>query len=180
MKRIIKQSEYSIDDQVLIRDDLENGVKYYSNVENKTAWIHLKNAETYWGKVMTISNVSNYGIYEGKEHPELKVSTEMISGKIVDYKSEFEKESDLNKQDESYCDKLLKLEHRLLKAGKDVNGNIYVSYANCDVEDGVCLSGNPGRGNTFEEACKDYYKKISGKTLVFNYHTPCEKRVTIL
>jgi hypothetical protein len=42
------------------------------------------------------------------------------------------------------------------------------------------LEGTYGEGITFELACEDYLKKISGKTLVFDSGTDHRKEVTVL
>ena len=52
------------------------------------------------------------------------------------------------------------------RVGRD--GDFCVSYANCEIKEGIMLVGRFGRGKSFSEAINDYYKQIKGKTLVFN------------
>ena len=77
-------------------------------------------------------------------------------------------------------EKLLNLENRMLKVGKNINGKVYVHYENCDVKDGCFLIGTYGTGNNFEEACDDYLNKISGKTIVFNALSSDREEVKVL
>jgi len=76
--------------------------------------------------------------------------------------------------------KLLNLKGERLEVWKVDDGKICVKYSNCEVKDGVMLKGVFGEGITFEEACDDYYKQISGKTLVFTYGENSQKEVTVL
>ena len=77
-------------------------------------------------------------------------------------------------------EKLLNLENRMLKVGKNINGKVYVHYESCDVKDGCFLIGAYGTGNNFEEACEDYLNKISGKTIVFNAESSNREEVKVL
>ena len=77
-------------------------------------------------------------------------------------------------------EKLLNLEKRMLKVGKNINGKVYVHYESCDVKDGCFLIGTYGTGNNFEEACEDYLNKISGKTIVFNAESSNREEVKVL
>lgn len=75
---------------------------------------------------------------------------------------------------------LLLLELADLNVRADMKGNVLVSYAGCEIKDGVCLVSSYGRGLTFEEACDDYLSQIRGKTLVFNAGTKNRKEVVVL
>ena len=77
-------------------------------------------------------------------------------------------------------EKLLNLEDRLLKVGKNINGKVYVHQERCDVKDGCFLIGTYGTGNNFEEACEDYLSKISGKTIVFDAESRNREEVKVL
>ena len=77
-------------------------------------------------------------------------------------------------------EKLLNLENRMLKVGKNINGKIYVHYERCDVKDGCFLIGTYGTGVDFESACEDYLNKISGKTIVFNAESSNCEEVRVL
>ena len=57
---------------------------------------------------------------------------------------------------------------------------IGVSFQDCDTKDGMFLVGTFGSGKTFEEACEDYIRKISRKTLVFHAYTDHRTEVTII
>lgn len=77
-------------------------------------------------------------------------------------------------------DKLFKLQ-KTLEVGKDINGKIYVSYKDSYIKDGYALCGIVGRGYTFEQACEDYYEKISGKTIVFHaFDEKYREEITVL
>ena len=58
---------------------------------------------------------------------------------------------------------------------KDINDNFVVHIDKCDVYTNPGALGVCGRGETVEQAAKDYIQKISGKTLVFNYGTESER-----
>ena len=77
-------------------------------------------------------------------------------------------------------DRLLSLKNHRLVVFKDVDGNICVDYEKCWIEDGIFLTCTCGRGATFEIACEDFMKNISGKTLVFDYSDGSRKTVTVL
>ena len=79
----------------------------------------------------------------------------------------------------SAVDRLLNLNKPII-VNRDLSGNIYVSYENSKVKDGCMLAGIVGRGSTFEYACEEYLKKISGKTLVFNAISESRQEVTVL
>ena len=66
-------------------------------------------------------------------------------------------------------EKLLSLENHRIVVWKCSKEMICIAYENCDVKDGIFLKSEFGQGHTFEEACQDYYAKITGKTLVFGY-----------
>lgn len=61
-----------------------------------------------------------------------------------------------------------------------VGDDICVSYENCEVKGYGVLISEYGVGSTFESACEDYLRKISGKTLVFNACTESRKEITVL
>lgn len=48
---------------------------------------------------------------------------------------------------------------------------IGVCFQDSEIKDGSFLVGEYGRGQTVEEACEDYVRQISGKTLVFYAYT---------
>lgn len=77
-------------------------------------------------------------------------------------------------------DRLLSLQGEQLEVWKTDNTTLCVSYAHCDVKDGYLLISEFGSGTTFYDACEDYYKKICGKTLVFNACTKHRKEVKVL
>lgn len=77
-------------------------------------------------------------------------------------------------------DTLLKLDGARIEIFKDVNGLICIEYAKCEIKDGYVLVTDPGRGKTFEEACRNYWSRIQGKTLVFNAGTSRRREVTVL
>lgn len=77
-------------------------------------------------------------------------------------------------------EKLLNLENRTIRVGKNINGKVYVRYERCDVKDGRFFIGTYGTGNNFEEACEDYLNKISGKTIVFNALSSNSEEVKVL
>ena len=77
-------------------------------------------------------------------------------------------------------EKLLNLENRMLKVGRNINGKVYVHYERCDVKDWCFLIGTYGTGNSFEEACEDYLNKISGKTIVFDAESRNREEVKVL
>lgn len=77
-------------------------------------------------------------------------------------------------------DRLLALENKRLMVFKDVSNNICVHYEDCDVKDGVALRGVCGRAATFEYACEDYLRQISGKTLVFNAFSDTREEIRVL
>ena len=77
-------------------------------------------------------------------------------------------------------DRLLNLNIHYLVVFRDINDNICVHYENCEYKDGCVLVANSGRGRDFEEACEDYLRQISGKTLVFDACTDKRKEVVVL
>ena len=77
-------------------------------------------------------------------------------------------------------EKLLRLNIEPLIVDKDINDRIMVSYNHCDIKGDGVLIGKVGRGNSFEEACEDYLKIISGKTLVFYAGSDRRREVTVL
>lgn len=79
-----------------------------------------------------------------------------------------------------YASGLLNLTSKRLEVWQLENGIICVQYHNCDVKDGLMLHGAFGQGRTFEKACEDYYKQISGKTLIFDAGTNSRTEVVVL
>ena len=77
-------------------------------------------------------------------------------------------------------EKLLNLNSYYLVVFKDIHDNVCVHYEKCYVSDGCVLVGNTGRGANFEEACEDYLRQISGKTLVFDACTDKRNEVIVL
>ena len=59
-------------------------------------------------------------------------------------------------------------------------GPVRVQYEHCDIKDGCFLKGDWGEGYDFESACEDYFRKISGKTLVFGAGGSRRQEVTVL
>ena len=76
-------------------------------------------------------------------------------------------------------DRLMSLSNRNLIVGKNPYG-VYVEYENCYIKNGGLLEGRYGTGDTFESACDDYLKQISGKTLVFNPNTSDRTEILVL
>lgn len=64
-------------------------------------------------------------------------------------------------------ERLLNTENSLI-VFKMINEKIGVRFENCEVKNGCFLIDEFGRGNTFEEACENYFERIQGRTLVFN------------
>lgn len=54
------------------------------------------------------------------------------------------------------------------KVSGETGDRICVCYAGAETKSGVALVGEFGTGNFISEAINDYYRKIKGKTLVFN------------
>ncbi len=69
-----------------------------------------------------------------------------------------------------------------LEVFTDVNGNVCVEYHDGYVKDARTgtLLGDPGRGKTFDEACRDYIQKIQGETIVFRSGTTARREVKVL
>ena len=57
---------------------------------------------------------------------------------------------------------------------------IGVYFKDSEIKDGMFLVGDYGSGQTFEEACEDYVRKISGKTIIFHAYTDSRKEVTFI
>lgn len=57
---------------------------------------------------------------------------------------------------------------------KDSYDNFVVWIDKCSIYNNPGALGAAGRGETIEQAVRDYIQKISGKTLVFNYGTESE------
>ena len=57
---------------------------------------------------------------------------------------------------------------------------IGVCFQNSEIKDGMFLVGEYGRGQTFEEACEDYIRHVSGKTIVFHACTNGRKEVIFI
>ena len=74
----------------------------------------------------------------------------------------------------------------LLRLGKHLDvwsfqdGEVGVSYENCELKDGMFLRGAYGTGRTFQEACEDYLTQIRGKTLVFRAYTSKREEIRVL
>lgn len=66
-------------------------------------------------------------------------------------------------------EKLFHLRYKHLEVWPLDDGMICVMYKDCELKEAgsVVLKTEFGRGRTFDEACEDYYQKISGKILVF-------------
>lgn len=77
-------------------------------------------------------------------------------------------------------ERLLSLSGKRLEVWKIPNGDVAVSYQGAGVKSNDFLIFVFGRGSTFEDACKDYLSKISGKTLVFNAFSESRKEVIVL
>lgn len=77
-------------------------------------------------------------------------------------------------------DRLLNLEFHRLVVWRTNKKDVCVALERCDVKDGMVLVGVFGEGLTFEEACEDYLRQISGKTLVFDAYTDKRKEVIVL
>lgn len=78
---------------------------------------------------------------------------------------------------------------RLLNTGKHLDvfrwdnhneSGIGVHFQDCETKDGMFLVSTFGRGQTFEEACEDYIRQISGKTLVFHAYTDHRTEATFI
>lgn len=76
--------------------------------------------------------------------------------------------------------RLLSLEGHPLLFWKNDNDQIIVAYWDCDIKGYGVLIGESGCGYTFEEACQDYIRKISGKTLVFHACTKSREEVKVM
>ena len=76
-------------------------------------------------------------------------------------------------------DRLLNLRHDLT-VSKSEDGTLCVDFEDCSIKDGMFLTSSCGWGKTFEEACEDCLKNISGKTLVFDYSDGSRETVTVL
>ncbi len=76
--------------------------------------------------------------------------------------------------------RLLSLEGKQLEVWGVPDGMIAVSYEKAYVKLGGLLVGAFGKGETFEEACEDYFSKISGKTLVFKPYSTQRQEVKVL
>ena len=77
-------------------------------------------------------------------------------------------------------DRLLNIEFHRLEVWRTSKNDVCVAFQRCEVKDGVVLSSVFGEGLTFEEACEDYLRQISGKTLVFDACTDKRKEVIVL
>lgn len=77
--------------------------------------------------------------------------------------------------------RLLGLEDHHLEVWLNADNKVCVAYTNCEVKMGVgFLKTEYGVGNTFYDACEDYFDRISGKTLVFDSQSPNRKEVIVL
>lgn len=79
----------------------------------------------------------------------------------------------------SAVDTLLSL-GKVLVVDKDAYGKICVEYQMGWIKDGCMLIGDCGRGESFDEACRDYVRKIQGKTLVFTNFGEKREEVKVL
>lgn len=61
-----------------------------------------------------------------------------------------------------------------------VEKGIGVCLQDTEIKDGMFLVGEYGRGQTFEEACEDYIRQISGKTIVLHAYTNSRKEVIFI
>lgn len=77
-------------------------------------------------------------------------------------------------------EELIKLQDVKIEIWSNELYKVGISYANCEVKNGAFLVGAYGKGETIEEAVKDYISQISGKTLVFNACSPNRREVTVL
>ena len=77
-------------------------------------------------------------------------------------------------------DRLLNLEFHRLEVWRTNKKDICVAFEKCEVKDGIALASVFGEGLDFEEACEDYLRQISGKTLVFDACTKNRKEVIVL
>jgi len=77
-------------------------------------------------------------------------------------------------------ERLLSLTGKRLEVWKVPNGDVAVSYRGSEVKNNGFLFSEFGVGSTFEDACKDYLSKISGKTLVFKAYSESREEVTVL
>lgn len=77
-------------------------------------------------------------------------------------------------------DRLLNLEFHRLEVWRTSKNNVCVAFQRCEVKDGAVLASVFGEGLTFGEACEDYLRQISGKTLVFDACTDKRKEVIVL
>lgn len=75
---------------------------------------------------------------------------------------------------------LLSLKGERITVWKRNDSKIIVSYDDAEVKDGLFLISLYGEGDTVNEAAKNYFKKIRGKTLVFRACSNERKEVTVL
>lgn len=75
---------------------------------------------------------------------------------------------------------LLNLNITRLEVWRLTDQRICVAYRSCDVKDWAALRGEFGCGKTFEEACDDYRKKISGRELVFYNNSGSRQSVIVI
>ena len=69
---------------------------------------------------------------------------------------------------------------KMMQVRRVPDGKITVSYQRCEVKDGHFLRGTYGIGETFQEACEDYFSQLHGKTLVFNAYTSSREEIRVL
>lgn len=77
-------------------------------------------------------------------------------------------------------DRLLNFEFHRLEVWRTNKNDVCVAFQKCEVKDCAVFASVFGEGLTFEEACEDYLRKISGKTLVFYSCTGKRKEVIVL
>ena len=75
----------------------------------------------------------------------------------------------------TYLEQLVTNSGEAIVISKDINGNFVVYMDKCSIYNNPGALDIGGRGKTVEQAVKDYIRKISGKTLVFNYGTESER-----
>ena len=68
----------------------------------------------------------------------------------------------------------------VFKWDNGVNTGVGVSFDRAEVKDGMFLTSTFGSGTTLEEACEDYIRSLSGKTVVFNAYADNRKEVLVI
>lgn len=80
------------------------------------------------------------------------------------------------------CERLINTGYHLdvFQWNNGVEKGIGVHFQNADIKDGSFLVCAYGRGTTLEEACEDYIRKISGKTLIFHAYSDHREEVIFI